>query len=348
VPAISVDALLEPVSEDEPTGADLEYDPAFLALFREAEGTPAREMGGTEIPGEEPDWRSVRDQAVALFGRTKDLRISVLLARALLRLEGLSGLDLGLQVVHGLLDRYWDGLHPALDPDDDNDPTLRVNALQDLTSRELVLHPLRTTPLIRSRTFGPVAYREIEIAEGRASPPPDTEPPDPAAIRGAFQDCAVEDLASTATAAAGALQGIRSLNEQLGAHVSPGQMPSLDPLSELLSGIARTLRAQLAERQPGSPGLADLPSQTETQAASAGLSSSFQAAPGEIASRDDVVRAIDRICDYYSRREPSSPVPLLLLRARRLATASFMEIVRDLAPGAMDEVEKVCGQQPDS
>ena len=65
--------------------------------------------------------------------------------------------------------------------------------------------------------------------------------------------------------------------------------------------------------------------------------------PGQIGSREDVVRAIDRICDYYSRYEPSSPVPLLLQRARRLATGNFVDIVRDLAPGALAEIEKVCG-----
>jgi type VI secretion system protein ImpA len=68
----------------------------------------------------------------------------------------------------------------------------------------------------------------------------------------------------------------------------------------------------------------------------------------EIASRDDVVRAIDRICDYYSRHEPSSPVPLLLSRARRLATGSFVDIVRDLAPDALVEIEKVCGLNKDA
>jgi type VI secretion system protein ImpA len=56
-----------------------------------------------------------------------------------------------------------------------------------------------------------------------------------------------------------------------------------------------------------------------------------------------VVRTIDRICDYYSRQEPSSPVPLLLKRARRLATGSFVDIVRDLAPDALPQIERVCG-----
>jgi type VI secretion system protein ImpA len=34
---------------------------------------------------------------------------------------------------------------------------------------------------------------------------------------------------------------------------------------------------------------------------------------------------------------------LLLLRARRLVTGSFVEIVRDLAPDAIAEIERVCG-----
>jgi type VI secretion system protein ImpA len=61
-----------------------------------------------------------------------------------------------------------------------------------------------------------------------------------------------------------------------------------------------------------------------------------------------VARAIDRICDYYSRNEPSSPVPLLLQRAKRLATGNFIDIVRDLAPDAMGDIEKICGLESES
>ena len=43
---------------------------------------------------------------------------------------------------------------------------------------------------------------------------------------------------------------------------------------------------------------------------------------------------IDRICDYYARSEPSSPVPILLKRARYLVHKSFPEILADLIPDA--------------
>ena len=66
---------------------------------------------------------------------------------------------------------------------------------------------------------------------------------------------------------------------------------------------------------------------------------------GEITSRDDVVRALDKICDYYARHEPSSPLPLLLQRCKRLATMSFIEIVREMVPDGLSQVEMIAGKR---
>jgi type VI secretion system protein ImpA len=53
------------------------------------------------------------------------------------------------------------------------------------------------------------------------------------------------------------------------------------------------------------------------------------------------------LCDYYRQNEPSSPVPLLLKRARRLATKDFVDIMRDLVPEAMDKVAVIKGPEED-
>jgi type VI secretion system protein ImpA len=345
---LDLDKLLQPISDDEPAGADLEYDPAYLAAFRTAEGSPARQMGDTVAAGEEPDWRSASELAVDLLNRTKDLRVAVLLTRALLRVQGLAGLDLGLALLNGLVERFWDQVHPKLDPEDDNDPTIRVNILLDLCSQDALLHALRTAPLVRSRVLGPVSFRDIEIAEGRASAPPDVKPLDAAAIHGIFTDCSLEDLQAGTAAASSALQRVTGLSDALGGRIRLDQMPSFDPLSALLTAIGRSLGAFLAERLPPESPTAGSQGATSGSGASPADRPSPGGAGGEIASRDDVVRAIDRICDYYSRCEPTSPVPLLLKRARRLATGTFLDIVRDLAPGALDEIEKVCGPETES
>jgi type VI secretion system protein ImpA len=282
----------------------------------------------------------VRERSAGLFARTKDLRLAVLLSRALCRVEGLPGLALGLALIDALVERFWDDLHPRLDPEDNRDPTMRINALQDLGSRERLVEDLRAAPLVQSRVFGTLTYRVMEIAEGRASPPPGTKPLDRAAVEATFQDCDLEGLKASAEAAAAALGRLGLLTARLGERLPGDRLPAFEPLSALLSTIARPLSAHLALRLP-----AALPPQGPgPQADAAAPSAPSRAAdPAEIDSREAVVRTIDRICDYYSRCEPSSPVPLLLLRARRLATGSFVDIVRDLAPGAVGEIERVCG-----
>src|SRR5262245_45006669 len=179
---IDRDALLRDVSADAPCGPNLEYDGEFLEMIRAAAGKPAQEMGGQVIPGEDPDWKDVRDRCVRIFGRTKDLRVAIPLVRALLRTDGLPGFADGLGLVQGLVQRQWAGVHPQLDPDDHNDPTFRMNALAGLADRDLTLLPLRALPIARSRRVGRFSLRDVEIANGTLPKPEGEAPPDTTTI----------------------------------------------------------------------------------------------------------------------------------------------------------------------
>jgi type VI secretion system protein ImpA len=64
---------------------------------------------------------------------------------------------------------------------------------------------------------------------------------------------------------------------------------------------------------------------------------------GEIDNRHDVVRNLDRILGYYARHEPSSPLPVLLNRAKNLVHADFAAIVRNLIPDGMPQFENLRG-----
>jgi type VI secretion system protein ImpA len=68
-------------------------------------------------------------------------------------------------------------------------------------------------------------------------------------------------------------------------------------------------------------------------------------AQGEITSREDVIRILDRVCEYMERTEPSSPAPLLIRRAQRLVSRSFVEIIQDLAPESLNEIRKLAGAE---
>jgi len=64
---------------------------------------------------------------------------------------------------------------------------------------------------------------------------------------------------------------------------------------------------------------------------------------GEIASSRDVEETLDRLIAYYAKQEPSSPVPILLARAKKLVGADFMTIVNEIAPGGADNVKLIGG-----
>ncbi len=66
-------------------------------------------------------------------------------------------------------------------------------------------------------------------------------------------------------------------------------------------------------------------------------------AVGEIRSRDDALRLLDKVSEFLERNEPTNPAPLLIRRARRLMTMSFVDIMREMAPEGMDSIEKIAG-----
>ncbi|NOQ69154.1 MAG: type VI secretion system protein TssA, partial [Gammaproteobacteria bacterium] len=70
---------------------------------------------------------------------------------------------------------------------------------------------------------------------------------------------------------------------------------------------------------------------------------SAQPVAGTINSQEDVIRVLDMACEYFKRHEPSSPVPLLLQRAKRLVAKDFMEILRDLTPAGVTQAEEISG-----
>jgi type VI secretion system protein ImpA len=55
-------------------------------------------------------------------------------------------------------------------------------------------------------------------------------------------------------------------------------------------------------------------------------------APGAIGSRQDAIRALDAVAQYFRQHEPSSPLPMLIDRAKRLVSKNFLEVLEEIAP----------------
>jgi type VI secretion system protein ImpA len=339
---IDVDRLLAEVSSDTPCGENLEYDAAFMEMTRVAAGRPAQVMGGQTIPAEEPDWRDVRDRCVELFGRTKDLRIGVTLTRALARTDGLQGFADGLAVMRGLVERYWERVHPELDATDGNDPTFRVNTLAGLADRDLMVSALRTAPLASSRRMGRYALRDVEIANGTLPRPEgDGTVADTSTIDAAFLDTDAADLESGAAAVQTALDHVVAIDAALARTIGAAESADFTLLRSTLKSMSALLQQQLGRRGLSAGGATD-------GAETGDMTPGATTMSGPIQGREDIIRTLDQVMDWYARNEPSSPVPLLLARAKRLVNKSFLEAVQDLTPSGLTELQSIAGTDSNS
>ncbi len=344
---IDIQSLTQPISADAPSGEDLEYDQDFVALEDAVRTEPEQQFGDTLIAATEPEWDSVRKRAVTLLTRTKDLRVALYLTQALIHGSGLEGLAQGLTLIRALLENYWDTVHPQLDPDDAFDPTARVNIIASLCDPEVLLPAVRIAPMIKVPMLGALSLRDLHIAKGEIPVPPDTEEVLKLdSIEAAMRDAELETLQGAVACVDGAVADGAAIEQLVTEKVGVTRAVRLDELMDSLREIQGFLREQFLTRGGDKPprgeeagGVAE-ESVGEPGVVSVG---NAEAAPAGIRNAHDVTLALDKIIDYYMANEPSSPVPLLLQRAKRLVSADFMEILRDIAPDAVPQAEHVTG-----
>ncbi|MGB3278826.1 MAG: type VI secretion system protein TssA [Pseudorhodobacter sp.] len=339
---MDLSAFLNSHGDDEPSGENLEYDPAFISLELAAQPGEERQVGDSIIAAEEPDHEEVLTHAVEVLGRSHDLRAAVFLAHSLLRTEGFPGFAQATAYIRGCLEQWWDTCHPELDADDENDPTMRVNAVTALVDGDTILRAVRLAPMTESRAFGRINLRDFAIADGEIAPPADMENvPDTGTISAAFQDTDPEKLLSLRESVAAALADVKAIGAVFDDKI-PGQGPDLSALEKLLKqagnrfseagvGDAAASEGEEAEAEGGGGDAA-----APRQAAGGG-------GGGAINGPQDVRNTIDRLIAYYARSEPSSPVPMLLERAKRLVGADFVTIVRDMARDGYGNVKTIGG-----
>ncbi len=347
---IDIEALSAPLAEDAPSGPDLEYDPEYMELVQAAQGTPEREVGETFVPAEPPDWKDLKRQSLSLLGRSRDLRLCVHLLQGQIESEGWPGVRDTLKLVLKLLQDRWADVHPQLDPDD-GDPTFRVNAVAELAPAPGAVPPhlhlvqrLRSAALTDSPQLGRFSLRDYAIANGDQPAPTareGEEPPQVAemgTINAASQDTPIERLTEISEAIDECKETMAAIDEVLKEKAGVGNAPDLSAVDGVIKEASQAVKEWLMSRG------AAVEMDGEEGDGAAGGGQAAPAQTGEIRSRDDVIRTLDRVLRYYETSEPSSPVPLLLRRAKRLVHKSFAEIMQDMAPDAVGTIGVISGE----
>ena len=327
----NLEELLNEAPSAPPCGPEMTYAADFLALEQLARGKAEQQYGDTIIPAEDPDWQSVESSALHLLVQSKDMRIAGLLCRSWTNTEGLIGLARGLELIGALLAKYWDDIHPL---PEDGDYFMRMNAVAMLNDVTGLLRELRQTDFIASN-FGHFTVRDAEaLARGqRAESNPQLTMDQ---LRLGMAHAMEQEhplLVAVPKAKAALEQLVRLCDDKLPHHQRP-DMGNIQSLVALLhSLLPKSEQAVAASTGPDSG--PDVVANTEP---ALGL---------EIRSREDAIKQLVKIAEFLEYTEPTNPASLLIRRSAKLMGMSFIDLLRELAPQSLQQIELITGVQPE-
>jgi type VI secretion system protein ImpA len=323
-------SFLAPLDGDSPAGVDLE-DTQTLAAF-----DSLRVFGNlkaADSKDSEPNWRSIRSQASAALATSKDLRVLAYWSAAVLHLEGWPGLSAGLRIAASWLEESFGAVYPR---PDGQDIILRKNSLAYFADRVAFLDAARRTPLVRSKQFGSVSLRELAVANGELPAVDGEQVPTSDTLSAIFTAAPLDELLAIQQAIDVSAGSLVQISDAMRAFGGSDAVPALGSLEKLVSQAKEVVETHFATRASDSTpdGGGD------TSAAGGGVGHS---PPGNIRTRDDAIRSLDAVSAFFRDKEPSSPVPLLVERAKRLIGKNFLQVLEEVVPAALAQAKEASG-----
>ncbi|WP_434779542.1 type VI secretion system protein TssA [Neisseria sp. Ec49-e6-T10] len=346
---------LSPISAKNPCGTDIEYDLDFLALQQALAGKTEQQYGQTVIAAEAPDWKEVCSLAEQLLTKSKDLRVMAALTQAWTALYGLPGLAAGCQFIVSSLETYWDDIFPLLyDEDDHLDPFFRINALGLFSSTEGIIKQIRDATIISNNLDHTTL--SFKVAEGILSGSIKDENLYPGGKDRLLIDLKVafdvqQGSVFSVYQAMDCLEKIDQLFEKhLGSMNKIGFDTILKPFLFIYSLICF---GDIPEQEQKDVTLSHIQEQAETAHVDESSRVILKRANSDhwrkmvLKNRNDVSLVLGKVCAYFETYEPSHPAPLFINRIQRLMNLNFYDIMKDISPESMNQLEVLIGLSGD-
>jgi type VI secretion system protein ImpA len=263
----------------------------------------------------------------ALAQKTKDLQIAGWLTEALVRTGGFAGLRDGLKLARGLQEKFWDGVYP---PVEDGDLEARANSLAWLDrqaasaiqsvpitkapgaaysylqmedAKKLDL-PANAASLSAEALAALNQERERAASEGRPTTEVFTK------ARNATRRPFYEETSALLGECRQELKALDRIMDEKFGRETPGLGELQKSLEKIETWIERTVKEKRVEEPDATAAGGE---GAEGEAAAVGAGPGVTAGP--IKTRQDALRRLAEVADYFRRTEPHSPVSYLVQRA---------------------------------
>lgn len=310
---IDIEALLSPIAGENPAGESLQYTPVYDQIKEARRSEDPLSQGDWQRELKVADWDEVISLTTdALANKTKDLQICGWLAEAIVKKFGFPGLRDGLNLARGVQERYWDTLYPEME---EGDLEARANALALLDRQSAMA--VREIAITRSPAYSFLVWEKVKVDGSTAPVPSDGSAPgdgggetpitldDFEKARGASRRAFYEDQLAVVNECWKAFEALDKVMDERFARQTPGLGDLKATLDKVRDWVDKTTREKRLEEPDGGVGGTD----------EAGSEGGVASASGAIRGRQEALRRLSDVADYFRRTEPHSPVSYLVQRA---------------------------------
>ncbi|MBP1595055.1 MAG: uncharacterized protein H6Q05_432 [Acidobacteria bacterium] len=360
-PIIDFAALLAPIPGENPSGTNLLYSGLHdqIREARRADDTLAQ--GDWKRDQKVSEWPLVFNLATnALASQTKDLQLAAWLTEALVNLHGFSGLADGLQLLRGLLEKFWDTLYPEID---EGDLEARANAVGLLNRPSFAgaVQGIKITGNPVGPNYSYIEYKDstrfdipenletLEFQEKERLTALKQQAVEERKItsqewrtaKGASNRAFYEDLNKLLQLCWDECKALDTLMDEKFQRQTPG----LSDFRKGLESVRSTVEIILKEKRLLEP---DPVEATVDGSAEAGAGGGGARSAGPAGTRADALRRLGEVAEFFRATEPHSPVSYLLQRAIRWGQIPLEEwldeVVKDQA--VLAQIRETLGLKP--
>lgn len=345
---IDLDRLLAPISEESPAGFDIRESSSPTSDYQQIKSARAAARAaernsihdGNTAEADE-HWRTVLSLAPELLStRSKDLEIATWYCEAMIRRHGFAGLKDAFRVINGLIENFWDHLHPM--PDEDGMET-RISSLAGLNgegSEGVLIAPIRKVPLTEGDDPGPFSLWQYQQALEVQRSPDEESRTDRAAklgfsmedIERAVSESSDDFFIDQLDAIDGAIEAYRNVTRLLDQHCGPESAPPTRNIIEVLDECRRAVSHIAQHKLPSAASEESVEDAVQADVASGEAPVRTAAKSGPVATREEAFKKLSEISKFFLKTEPHSPISYVLEKAVRWGNMSLNELIVELIP----------------
>lgn len=371
--SLELESLLCPISSDYPCGQDLSFSNEFHAIKKaKAQDDPLLEQGDWIAEPKQADWHFVNQKSIELLTeKSKDIRLFGWLLEAWSNLYGFEGIAKALELMHRGLNDYWIRLHPEIE-DDDLDQ--RLGLLQGACNQ--LVHLIKQVPIVTSPQFSLSDYDGILRRKHNALKQSENDNDDVSAATHAFEQFE-QSLFNTSKSFqyqnyqqfsailnqwlllknvldvlmdldAPSFAAIDSQLETI--HTNLKKLYKTDVFTQAET-VAPTTTASIAENLVTENQSFTQRNEQDSSMNPVQNSQKFQPQPqNHLANREQAMRVLQEISDYFQLNEPHSPVSYMLQKTIKWSQMPLHEWLTQVIKheNPLDHVQELLGVQPQS